>query len=433
MSDAGVTWAGTHRFVAERLVEARTVEDVARAVREAPGRVKALGTRHSFNAIADTDGTLIDTTGLEGSPHIDLSDPAWPTVTAPAGIRYGELGAWLQHRGWALHNTGSLPHISVVGAIATGTHGSGARNGCQATALRKLEYIDAEGDLRTCRQGDPEFPALAVGVGAFGIITSVTLGVQPTYDVRQDVYTGMPWATLLSDTPAILADAYSVSIFTTWDEPTVQQIWRKSGVGLDKMPPEEWHGAVRSPESDARLVDGDPDALTPQGGEPGPWIDRLPHFRLTHTPSNGEEIQTEYFVPMEAAGEALAAVRALGLLIRPHLLVSELRAVAADHLWLSGAYERDTLAIHFTWAQHPAEVLALLPRIEEALAPFLARPHWGKWHAFDAAAIARAHPRVADARAVFEELDPGGRFVNDYLAGVGVRAARWWNGPTVEE
>jgi len=422
MRDVGVTWAGTHRFTAAELVEAMTVDDVCAAVRAAPGRVKALGTRHSFNDIADTDGTLISVENLADEPHIDLSDPAHPTVTACAGIRYGVLGEWLQRRGWALHNTGSLPHISVAGATATGTHGSGARNGCQSTALRKMDYVDADGELRTSRLGEPDFEALAVGVGAFGIITSVTLGIQPTYDVRQDVYTGMPWEALLTHTPEILADAYSVSIFTTWTEPTVQQIWRKSGVGLDAAPPDEWRGARRETEADARLVDGDPDALTAQR-EPGPWIERLPHFRLTHVPSNGEEIQTEYFVPMDVAGDALAAVRALADRIAPHLLVSELRAVAADHLWLSGAYGRDTLAIHFTWARRPDEVRALLPAIEDALAPFDPRPHWGKWHTFDAGRIARAFPRLGDARAVFEELDPDGRFVNDHLARLGVRAA----------
>ncbi|MDN4482889.1 D-arabinono-1,4-lactone oxidase [Demequina lignilytica] len=423
MRDAGTTWAGTHRFGALGVVEASTVAQVQEAVRTAPGRVKALGTRHSFNDIADTDGTLVTVTGIDGTPFIDVTDPSHPTVTTPAGIRYGVLGRWLQERGWALHNTGSLPHISLAGATATGTHGSGVLNGCQSTALSRIEFVDAGGDLCTIRHMHPEFPAVAVGVGAFGIITELSLTVQPTYDVRQDVYVGLPWEVLLDHARDVLADAYSVSIFTTWTEDTVQQIWRKSGVRAGAEPPDEWWGATRQAVGDTRLVDGDPGALTPQG-IPGPWIDRLPHFRLTHTPSNGEEIQTEYFVPMEAAGDALAAVRALGDRIVPHLLVSELRAVAADDLWLSGAYGRETLAIHFTWAPHPEPVRALLPEIERALAPFDARPHWGKWHAFDGAAIARVTPRLADARAVFETLDPAGRFVNDYLTRLGIREPR---------
>lgn len=420
MRDVGVTWAGTHRYGATELIEATSVAQVQEAVRTAPGRVKALGTRHSFNDVADTDGTLISVTGLDGEPFVDLTDPAHPTVTTPAGIRYGVLGRWLHDRGWALHNTGSLPHISVAGATATGTHGSGVRNGNQSTALCRLEFVDADGDLRTIRSTDAEFPALAVGLGAFGILTEVSLAVQPTYDVRQDVYAGLPWDALLGHAPEILADAYSVSIFTTWTEPTVQQAWRKSGVQGHAEPAETWWGATLEHPESTRLVDGDPAALT-ERGTPGPWIDRLPHFRLTHTPSHGAEIQTEYFVPMEAAGAALEAVRALGPRIVPHLLVSELRAVAGDDLWLSGACGRDTLAIHFTWAPHPEQVRALLPDIERALAPFEARPHWGKWHSFDAAAVARVLPRLADAREVFEALDPAGRFRNDYLTRLGIR------------
>ncbi|MDX5449709.1 MAG: FAD-binding protein, partial [Actinomycetes bacterium] len=204
---AGTTWAGTHRFHATAFVEPRTVDEVRRTVRDAPGRVKALGMRHSFNDLADTDGTLISLGRIEQSPLVDLTSPADPTVTAPAGMRYGVLGAWLQERGWALHNTGSLPHISLAGATATGTHGSGLRNGCQSTALRRIEFVDANGELRTVRAGQPGFEALAVGLGAFGIVVEVTLGIQPTYDLRQDVYIGMPWEVLLTDTPAILGDA----------------------------------------------------------------------------------------------------------------------------------------------------------------------------------------------------------------------------------
>ncbi len=419
----GVTWAGTHSFRASRLVEPTTVEEVQEAVRTAPGRVKAIGTRHSFNDLADTDGTLISVLGLQGRPFIDLTDPTHPTVTAPAGIRYGELGAWLQQRGWALHNTGALPHISVAGATSTGTHGSGVRNGCQSTALCRVEFVDARGKLRTVRSTDHELAAVAVGLGAFGILVEASLSIQPTYDVRQDVYTGMPWEVLLAEAPEILADAYSVSIFTTWTEPTVQQVWRKSGMWLDDAVPDEWRGAVRSPGSDARLTTKDPDALTPQG-DPGPWNERLPHFRYSGPHAAGEEIQSEYFVPMHAASEAIEAVRAIGETVRPHLIVSELRAVAADELWLSAAYGRDTLAINFTWTRHPGQVSAVLPEIERALAPFGARPHWGKWHAFDAHAIRHVHPRLDDARAVFESLDPEGRFSNTHLEQLGIREAR---------
>ena len=411
---AGATWAGTHVFAAPALVEARDVDDVRRAVR-AGGRVKALGTRHSFSDLADSDGTLVTVTGIPADPVLDVERGE---VTVGAGTRYGVLATWLEERGFALHNLGSLPHISIGGATATGTHGSGDRNGGLATAVRALEYVDARGDLVTVRRGDPDFPALAVGLGAFGVVVRVTLAVEPSYDVRQDVYSGLTWDVFLADSEAVTGSAYSVSVFTTWEGDLVGDVWRKSRAG-EPEPPAEWLGARRRTDT-ASLV-GSTENLTEQRGMPGPWLARLPHFRLDATPSNGDEIQSEYFVARADAAPALTAVRALAADVAPHLLVSELRTASADDLWLSGAYERDTLAIHFTWRNRPAAVRALLPRIEAALAPFAPRPHWGKWHTLDAEALRAAVPRLDDARAVFERLDPDGRFANAHLRRVGVR------------
>lgn len=406
---AGATWAGTHVFTAPELVEARSVEEVVAAVRTG-GPVRALGTRHSFSDLADTTGTLVTVTGIPADPVLDDERRE---VTVGAGTRYGVLATWLEERGWALHNLGSLPHISVGGAIATGTHGSGDRNGGLATAVRALEYVDAQGDLRRVALGDPDFPALVVGLGAFGIVVRVTLAVQPTYLVRQDVTPGLTWDELLSDPEAVTGSAYSVSVFTTWVGGVVGDVWRKALVAPGER--------VDPPVVETRPLVGSTDNLTTQGGIPGPWLERLPHFRLDSTPSNGDEIQSEYFVARADAVGALSAVRELGSQIAPHLLVTELRTAAADDLWLSGAYERDTLAIHFTWRNEPAAVHALLPRIEAALAPFAPRPHWGKVHTLDAAAIRRTVPRLDDARGVFERLDPEGRFANDHLRRVGLR------------
>lgn len=411
---AGATWAATHVFAAPALVEAQTVDAVQRVVR-AGGPVRALGTRHSFSDLADTTGTLVTVTGIPADPVLDVERGE---VTVGAGTRYGVLAAWLEERGWALHNLGSLPHISIGGAIATGTHGSGDRNGGLATALRALEYVDARGELVRVARGDADFPALAVGLGAFGVVVRVTLAIEPSYLVRQDVYSGLAWDDLLADPEAVTGSAYSVSVFTTWTGDTVGDVWRKDRIEAGE-PPSEWLGARRRVDT-VELV-GSTDNLTTQGGVPGRWLERLPHFRLDSTPSNGDEIQSEYFVARADAAPALAAVHGLAAAIAPHLLVSELRTAAADDLWLSGAFERDTLAIHFTWRNRPAEVRALLPRIEAALAPFAPRPHWGKWHALDADAIASATPRLADARAVFGRLDPEGVFANDHLRRLGLR------------
>lgn len=415
----GATWAGTHTFEADRLVKATSIAEVEHLLAATDGPVHALGTRHSFNDIADTAGTLISVADIPADPVLD--DDA-RTVTVGAGVRYGVLAAWLHERGWALHNMGSLPHISVGGAVATGTHGSGMANGCLSTAVAAIEYVGARGVRREVHRGQEGFAGMVVGLGAYGVVVRLTLDIQPAYLVRQDVYRDLPWSTLLRDLVGVMSAGYSVSAFTTWDEDTVQQVWRKTRIGLGDAPTDAWLGSRLEAPEEAGLVDADPAALTVRGGVEGPWLERLPHFRLEHTPSNGDEIQTEYFVDIADGAEALTAVRALAADIAPHLLVTELRTLAADDLWLSGAYGRDTLAIHFTWRNRPAEVAALTPRIEEALAPFGVRPHWGKVHTMTADGVAAAHPKIAQARLLFDALDADGRFANAHLRRLGLRS-----------
>jgi xylitol oxidase len=407
------TWAGTHTFGAHRILNATSVEQVQDAVRNRQGRVRALGTRHSFNDLADTDGTLITVTDVPAEPVLD---EAARTVTAGAGIRYGDLAVWLEERGWALHNLGSLPHISVAGATATSTHGSGDALGTLSTAVRALEFVDAAGELRTVRAGDTDFAGYVVHLGAIGIVTRITLAVEPTYAVRQDAYGGVSWQTLLDDLGAVTGSAYSVSVFARWTDEGVAVI-RKSRLDGDPLDlTDTWLGAGRL---QTPIIESD--AWTEQGGVPGPWLHRMPHFKLESTPSVGDEIQSEYFVDRADGPAALRAVRELGPRIDPHLVITELRTAARDDLWLSGAYGRETLAIHFTWQPHPDAVAALLPDIESALAPFAARPHWGKWHRFDAERLAAVHPRLADARELFTRLDPEGVFSNTHLERLGVR------------
>ncbi|MEO6534193.1 MAG: FAD-binding protein [Pseudolysinimonas sp.] len=421
------TWAGTHTFTAPRHLDATSVDQVQALVEQAAAaghRVRALGTRHSFNGIADTSGTLVEVTAIEPDPALNETDR---TVTVGGGIRYGELAAWLDERGWALHNMGSLPHISVAGATATATHGSGNSLGVLSTAVRALEYVSADGSLVTVRHGDADFAGMVVGLGAFGIVVRITLAVEPSFRVRQDAFHGLPWSTLLDDLEGVTGSAYSVSLFTDWlgDELQVAVLKTRLSADDDAAPAvsDEFFGAMAQP---ALSIFGRPDDdnTTRAGGAPGPWHERLPHFRFDGTPSVGDEIQTEYFVDRSDGPDALRAVRALGARIAPHLHVTELRTAAADELWLSGAYQRPMLAIHFTWKPEPDAVHALLPEIEAALAPFDARPHWGKVNRVDAATLARVHPRLADSRELFERLDPTGMFSNDYLEARGVREKR---------
>jgi xylitol oxidase len=421
------TWAGTHTFAAPHHLDATSIDQVREAVTRAARageRVRAVGTRHSFNGIADTAGTLIGVTAIDPDPVLD---EAARTVTFGGGIRYGALAAWLDERGWALHNMGSLPHISVAGATATATHGSGNSLGVLSTAVRVLEYVAADGSLVTVRHGDPDFAGLVVGLGAFGIVVRVTLAIEPSFRVRQDAFHGLPWTTVLDDLEGVTGSAYSVSLFTDWLGDDVQLAVLKTRLTAhdDGAPVvgDEFFGATRQ---DGLSIFGRPDDdnTTQAGGVPGPWHQRLPHFRFEGTPSVGDEIQTEYFVDRSVGSDALRAVRGLGERIAPHLHITELRTAAADELWLSGAYQRPMLAIHFTWKPEPDAVHALLPDIEAALAPFDARPHWGKVNRVDAETLARVHPRLADSRALFERLDPTGMFSNDYLEQRGVREPR---------
>ena len=405
-------WAGTYAFTAPRIERPETVEEVARLVRESE-RVHALGTRHSFTDLPDTAGTLIQTDRLRIAPTLDTTARR---VNVGAGTRYGVLAEWLHARGWALHNLGSLPHISVAGATATGTHGSGDRLGILSTAVSGLEFVTADGSVVRVSRGHTDFDALVVGIGAFGVITSVTLDVEPTYDVRQDVYTGLTWDALLGDPDAVFGAAYSVSVFAKWSPEATESVLLKSRIGVDGPSPERLAGA-RIEEAGAAVAA----SVTQRGGVLGPWSLRLPHFRLDATPSIGEELQAEYFVPRSRAVEALRAVREFADRIDPVLGMTELRTTAADSLWLSGSSERDTFAIGFTFLRRPAEVYALLPDLEAALRPFGARPHWGKAHTFDAARIAEVWPRARRAREVFDRLDPREVFVNGHLQRLGMR------------
>lgn len=402
----GYNWAGYHEYRAATLHRPTTLEQLQEVVARAP-RIRALGSRHSFNDLADSDELV----SLDGMPAAIAIDPQTETVSFSAGLRYGDLGSVLQQSGWALRNLASLPHISVAGAVATGTHGSGDRNGTLSRAVSGMQVVTASGALRSITPADPEFDGAVVSLGALGIVHRLTLDIEPTFQVRQDVYTGLTWTKLLDHYDKITSRAYSVSVFTDWSGDDVGTVWLKSRMDEAK-PPQELYGAVPAMSGLHPLPDQPSSSTTEQRGIPGPWIDRLPHFKLEFTPSNGEELQTEYIVPRQHAVAAISAVRALADRITPHLHITELRSMAADSLWLSGAYDTDAVAIHFTWKKEPDAVLPLLPVIEEALAPFAARPHWGKlFHAVDKA----LYPKLPDFVALARELDPEGKFSNGYL------------------
>lgn len=403
-------WGGNVTFTAPALIEATSVSQVRRVVASG-GRVRAIGTRHSFNDLADTDGTLVSVLNIP--PDFQLDGRAG-TVSFAAGTRYGAVAAYLVQRGLALHNTGSLPHISVAGAIATGTHGSGVGLGNLSTAVRALEIVGPGGDLRPIAVGDDDFAGSVVALGSLGVVTRVTLAVQPSYLIRQDVYEHLPWDALLADVDAVVGAAYSVSVFLDWRGDTVRQVWLKRRVASEDEPAAgDLLGAALNPAATASII-SPIDNTTPLGVV-RPWAYTLPHFRLDATPSTGDEIQSEYFVPREHAADALRAVREHAAAFAPHLLISELRTVAADDLWLSPANGRDSLAIHFTWRNDTPAVLGVLPAIEGALAPFVPRPHWAKLHTMAPQTVLATYPELPRMRDLIARADPAGVFRSEHL------------------
>jgi xylitol oxidase len=407
----GANWAGNYVFRAPELRTPETIEQLQDLV-GASRRIRALGTRHSFNDLADSVGTLVSLVDREPEPRLDSQRM---TVSVAAGTRYGVLASWLNVQGFALHNMGSLPHISVAGAVATGTHGSGNALGTLSTAVAGLQLVTGEGQLLEVGRSHPQFDGMVVSLGALGIVTRVTLDIQPTFEVRQDVYVDLPWHVALAEFEAITSSAYSVSLFTDWRGDTLQSAWFKTRLasGESGSMPAAMFGAPAA-MTETSLAEGE-NNTTVQGGIPGPWSERLPHFRLDSTPSNGDELQTEYFVDRRQAPGALAAVRSLGESIAPHLLITELRTTAADDLWLSPANGRPSLAIHFTWKNEPEAVARLTPQIQAVLAPFDARPHWGKCNTMTVADVAPLYPKLPEFASLAERMDPQHHFRNAYL------------------
>ncbi|GAB3071605.1 D-arabinono-1,4-lactone oxidase [Pedococcus soli] len=410
-------WSGNVTYRAERVERPRSVPELQELVAGA-GRVRALGSRHSFTALADTEGVLVCTSELvdPAAPGAVVVDAEAGTATVPGGASYGVVAAELERQGWALASLASLPHISVAGAVATGTHGSGDRTGSLSAAVAGLELVTADGALLRVSRGDGGFDGSVVALGALGVVTRVTLDVEPTYLVRQDVFTGVPWSVVEADLDAITGAADSVSLFTRFDDTAVRQVWCKSR-GADS--PTDFFGSPRATRV-MHMLDGAPtESVTDQTGTPGPWLERLPHFRLEFTPSRGAELQSEYLVPRRNALTAMEGLRRLQPVFGPVLQNAEIRTVASDPLWLSGSHDEDVVGFHFTWELDEAGVYGVLPDIEAVLLPLGGRPHWGKCFVAAAADLAPMYPRWDDFQRLRDSLDPerkfGGAFVDRVL------------------
>lgn len=410
-------WAGNLTYGARELLRPAGVaelQEVVAAAAAAGERVRALGSRHSFSTVADTDGVHVSTRDLGLS--VELDGAHGEVAVVPGAMTYAEVAPVLHTHGRALPNLGSLPHISVAGACATSTHGSGDHLGSLATAVTAVELVTASGELVHLDSADPDFGGAVVSLGALGVVTRLWLRTEATYDVGQRVWEGVPAGEVAEQLLEVLASGTSVSVFTDFSDPgTVSSVWVKER--LDTSGSLAPCLSSRAPATrQVHPVPGvDPAAASPQQGVPGPWHERLPHFRASHVPSVGDELQSELFLPREAAPHLLPALARIRDVVAPALLVHEIRSAAADDLWLSPLRGRDSVMAHFTWRSDLDLVLPALRAVEEALAPWEPRAHWGKITATPALRTPAGAYDLAAFEGLRRRLDPGGTFRNDLL------------------
>jgi xylitol oxidase len=389
------------------------VGEVQDAVKKC-NKLTALGSRHSFNKIADSTENQVS---LQEMNKVVSLDKAANTVTIEAGMKYGELAPYLHENGFALHNLASLPHITVAGSCATATHGSGVLNGNLSTGIAAIEFVNAAGELVNLSKKDGErFLGAVVGLGALGVVTKLTLDLQPTFNMKQYVYRNLPMGELEKNFDTIMSSGYSVSLFTDWKNKNVNEVWVKSKAAAgDTAPPPELFGAKLATKNLHPIEDLSAENCTEQMGVPGPWFERMPHFKMGFKPSAGKELQAEYFVPIEHAYQAMMAMESLHEKITPHLFISEIRTIHADNLWMSPCYKKTCVALHTTWKQEVDEVMNLLPLVEAKLAPFNARPHWAKVFTMAPDVLQSRIEKLADFKSLVKQYDPEGKFRNDFL------------------
>lgn len=408
-------WAENLTYSTGNVHYPKTVGDVQEIVRKC-AKLKALGSRHSFNNIADNTENQVS---LKEMNNVVSLDKATNTVTVEGGIRYGDFVPFLHENGYALPNLASLPHISVAGACATATHGSGVKNGNLASSVSAIEFVNAAGDVITLskKKDGEQFYGAVVNLGALGIVTRLTLDLLPTFNMKQAVYLDLPMAELKNHFDDIQSKGYSVSLFTDWKAENINEVWIKSKVADGDITPADLdlYGAKLATKDMHPIADQSAENVTQQMGISGPWYERMPHFKMGFKPSAGKELQTEFFVPLEKAYEAMMAIEQLHEQITPHLFISEIRTVAADNFWMSPCYKQPSVAFHFTWKQETEAVMRLIPLVEKQLAPFYPRPHWAKIFTLPPQALKAQYTRLADFVQLVHQHDPNGKFRNEYL------------------
>ena len=406
-------WAGNLTYSTDKVYYPKTLEEVQEIVKKCD-KLTALGSQHSFNKIADNVAAQVS---MKEMNKVVSLDKVANTVTVEGGMRYGDLAPYLHQNGYALHNLASLPHITIAGSCATATHGSGINNGNLSTGIAAIEFVNAAGEVINLSKKDGEqFKGAVVGLGALGVVTKITLDLLPTFNMKQYVYRNLPMSALEKNFDAIEASGYSVSLFTDWSNKNINEVWIKSkALPGDTAPPPTLFGATLATKNMHPVEGQSAENCTEQMGVPGPWFDRMPHFKMGFKPSTGKELQAEYFVPYEHAYEAIMAMEKLHEKITPHLFISEIRTINEDDLWMSPCYKRKCVALHTTWKQEIAIVMGLLPLVEQQLAPFNARPHWAKVFTMAPAVLDSRIEKLGDFKQLAIQYDPRGKFRNEFL------------------
>ncbi len=406
-------WAGNLQYSTNNVYYPKTVEEVQEVVKRC-NKVKALGSKHSFNTIANSKDNFISLSDLNKVVSLDKANN---TITIESGTRYGDFAPYLDQHGYALENLASLPHITVAGATATGTHGSGVTHGNLSSQVAAIEFVNAKGDVINLSKKDGDkFYGAIVNLGAVGIVTKATLNVIPTFKMKQVVYMNMPMSALKDHFADVESKGYSVSLFTTWANKNINEVWVKSVANDNDSPaPHELFGATLATKNMHPVQEQSAENTTDQMGVPGTWYERMPHFKMGFKPSTGKELQAEFFVPIEHAYDAIMAVETLNEKITPHLFITEIRTIKADDLWMSPCYKQTSVAIHFTFKQETDAVMQLLPLIEQQLMPFNVKPHWAKLFTLDPKILQSRYQKLADFKQLVAEYDPEGKFRNDFL------------------
>ncbi|MFI7426064.1 D-arabinono-1,4-lactone oxidase [Micromonospora sp. NPDC049836] len=422
-------WAGNQSSTAALVVRPRTVEEVATAVRAAAdaGRtIRAVGSGHSFTATAVTDGHRLDLADLDTGVHVDT---ARRLVTVPAGMTLHTLNELLASHGLALPNLGDIDAQTVAGALSTGTHGTGAKLGCLSTFVVGLTLVTGTGEVLRCSADEhPDvFAAARVGLGAVGVLVELTLRCVDAFTLRAHERPA-PLDAVLADLPSLVPAHDHVEFY--WFPYTARvQVKTNDRVPADDRPLPRWRGWLDD-EFLANTVFAGACRLGRAVPALAPGISAVSARALTErtytgrsdqvfcTPRRVRFVEMEYGLPRAALPEALTALRRIvdGLPFKV-LFPVEVRFTAADDIWLSHGYGRDSayLAIH-QYVGMPYE--PYFQAFEKVAADLGGRPHWGKLHWRDAASLAPAYPRFADFLSVRDRLDPHRRFTNPYLARV---------------